>query len=222
MSPELHIQDIQPIQGEHLARPLYTAVIPDATRADWAGIISALIRKSADEGEMLHKTPEDILDLFSKGDSMVLVGNGGKFLSHAAITFRYKDGSVEVGSVCTAEGEQRNGYATDVIEALLIHEKEVNPDKKIITLANEKSKGAFTKLGFTEIDPSEVDKEVWSACKGCRSKRKPPAGANGEIRCCDTLYSLTNFVVRKPVSAKVIFDSRSHGNGTNGDNHVNI
>lgn len=222
MSHELFTHDIKRIQdviAEGLVKPRYAAVIPDVARVDWAEAISALTIKAAVEGDMLPKTPEDILDLFSKGDSMVLVGEDGKFLSHAAITFRYQDGSVEVGAVCTAENAQKNGYATDVIEALLIHERELDPDKKIITLANEKSKGAFIKLGGTEMDPSELDKEVWSACKDCR--KKPQANPNGEFKCCDTPYDLTNFVVRELISGKTIFDSRVHSDSVDGANNVN-
>lgn len=225
MSPELSVQrrqlvpNAQIAQAEGLAKPTYKTVIPSVAETGWAEIISALTIKAAADGDMLPKTPEEILDLFSKGDSMVLVDGEDKFLSHAAITFRYGDGSVEVGAVCTAEDKQKNGYATDVIEALLIYKREMDPDKKTITLANRKSEGAFIKLGATEMDPSELDKDVWSACKDC--KKKPKANAAGEFNCCHKPYDLTNFVARKPLGA-VIFDSRASPNETNGNGHAKM
>ncbi len=221
MSPEVFIQSILPMKTENLARVSYTAVIPDVTRVDLAGTISSLIMEAAQNGDMLPKTPQDILGFFSKGDSMVLIDKkDGKFLSHAAITDRYKDGSVEVGGVCTAKDKQRNGFATDVTEALLIRIREREPNTTIITLANEKSKGLFQRLGGTEMDPAELDKEVWSACKDC--KKKPPASANGEFKCCDTPFNLTSFGKKDVAPPILLFDVGAHTNGTNGTNHAKI
>lgn len=220
MSPELSIQVQSLVPAEGLARA-YTTVIPDATRVEWAKTISDwTIKADANGGDMLPRSPEDILGLFNKGHSMVLVGEDGKLLSHAGATFEYPDGSIEVGAVCTDGNEQQKGYATKTVEALLIHLKEMYPDRKLITLANEKSVPLFRKLGGTKMVTAELHNDVWLACKDCR--RKPPADSNGELfKCCDTPYNLTNFAER-PVCGKVIFDSRTSVNGTNGANRASI
>ncbi len=218
MSPEAYIQNAQPIHPENLARPSYTAVIPDATRTDWAKTISDWTMQAADEKLMLPKSLDEILDLFSKRHSVVLVGEGGRLLSHAAATFIYPDGSIEVGAVCTDVGNRQKGFGRGTVSALLTHLNQLYPDRRFFALANKGSVPLFKRLGGTEMETSELHKDVWLACKICPNR--PSAEAHGEHVCCDTPFDLTSSGKKaNPVS---LFDAGAHANGTNGTNHAKI
>lgn len=225
MSPELSIAGMQAVQGikiptaEALTRPL-RAVIPDATRVEWAKTISDWTMRAADERLMLPKSPDEILDLFRKKHAVVMVDKDGNPLSHVAATFIYSDGRIEVGALCTDVANRRKGYGRGTVLALLSHLNQLYPGNNFFALANKDSENLFRKLGGTEMDASELHKDVWSACKNC--KRKPPVNANGEFRCCDKPFDLTNAAQNKPTTETVVFNPQSHTNGKNGANHVNI
>lgn len=218
MSLEAYTQNAQPIHSENLARSSYTTVIPDVTRKDWAETISGWIMKAADEKLMLPKSPEEILDLFSKRHSVILVDKDNNLLSHAAATFMYPDGSIEVGAVCTNPDNREKGFGRGTVSALLTHLNQLYPDRKFFALANEGSVPLFKRLGGIEMATSELHRDVWLACKICPNR--PTVEAHGEHVCCDTPLDLTSFGKKaNPVS---LFDSKAHINGTNGANHANI
>ena len=214
MSPELFSQSTR---AERQQKP-YSVVIPDTSRVDWANTISALTTQAHAKGDMLARTPEEILELFQKKHSMVLVDEKGNLLSHAGVTFEYPDGSIEVGAVCTNEGEEGNGFGKEVVAELLTHLKQLYPNRKIIALANTASEGLFKKVGGVKMSISELHRDVFNACKDCL--RKPAEGE--KFKCCDTPYNLTNFIQKKPVMETAIFSSPAHVNGKNGANHAKI
>lgn len=218
MSPELSIRNIQSIPAENLTRPSYTAVIPDATRTDWAKTISGWIMKAANEKLMLPKSPEDILNLFSKRHSVILVDRDNNLLSHAAATFMYPDGSIEVGAVCTNPDNREKGYGRGTVSALLTHLNQLYPDRKFFALANEGSIPLFKRLGGIKMATSELHEDVWLACKICPNR--PTVETRGKHACCDTPFDLTLFGKKaNPIS---LFDPKAPINGANGTNHAKI
>ncbi|MBF8249724.1 MAG: hypothetical protein HW400_325 [Candidatus Levybacteria bacterium] len=197
----------------------FTPVIPDASRLDWVKTVSDWTVGAANKGLMLPKSQEQILDLFSKGHSLVMVGRDDKIVSHAAATFFYLDKSIiEVGAVYTEESKREKGLGAKTVGALLGHLNELYPDAKtIFALANQKATPLFKDLGGTEMETNELHKDVWLACKDCPNKLI--VGADGKHVCCDTPFDLTKVAKREN---KIIFDASIHGNGGNGANHVNI
>lgn len=212
MSPEMSFGS----KEQH--RP-YSVVIPDVSRVDWANTISVLTTQAHDKGDMLAKTPQEVLELFKKKHSIVLIDNDGNLLSHAGATFEYPDGSIEVGALCTSEEAQGNGYGRTAVEELLGHLKKLYPERKIFALANKASEGLFKKVGGVEIPISELHKDVFEACKDCLRR---PNNSGGGHKCCDTPYNLTNFFTDKPVSVNTTFGSRPPTNGANGAIHAKI
>ena len=146
---------------------------------------------TASAGSMIPKTPEDILKLFQAGNSVVVMNNEGREMSHGAITYTYPDGSVEVGGVYTDSELRGQGGGTRVIKETIALAKKKYPGKIIFALANEASAPIFEKLGATEMQCAELDQEVWEPCAQC--PRNPQLlGTCTEFKCCDTPYNLTH------------------------------
>jgi predicted GNAT family acetyltransferase len=80
------------------------------------------------------KTPEDILRLFSKGRSIVIVDEQQQPISHAAATRFYPDGSIEIGSVYTAAKHRGKGAATNAVLGIVAMMAEQHPDRRIFAL----------------------------------------------------------------------------------------
>ncbi len=217
MSPELSVQAQGLVSPEPLAKS-FVPVIPDASCLDWAAIISGWTMSAAAKGEMLPKSPEQILELFNKGHSLVMVDSDGNVVSHAAATFIYPDGSVELGAVYTDEAKRGRYIGKQTVRAALKHIGTLYPGSRIIfALANDASRPLFEGIGGIVMQTKELHADVWSACKDCPNR--PSTGAKGEHVCCDTPYDLTK-------SAKgegfPIFNASAHTNGKNGTNHATI
>lgn len=159
-----------------------------ATAADTES--ASLISKwTIESGTMLPKTKEQILDLFENGYSVLVFNEDSSLVSHAAITYQYPDGSIEIGCVITDKEKRKNGAATQAVKQILRLANEKYPEKTKFALANEASSILFQKIGAIEISPTDLCVEVWEPCATCprRPKQKP-----GEpFRCCDTPYDLT-------------------------------
>lgn len=151
---------------------------------------SAISQWTIDSGTMLPKTQQQLLDLFKNGDSVLVYDSEGDLVSHAAITYTYSDGSVEIGCVITDKEKRRNGAATHAVkEALrLAHEK--YPGRKIFALANESSSILFERIGGIQIETIELSAEVWEPCVDC--PRRPQQTKGKPFVCCDTPYDLTH------------------------------
>lgn len=203
MSPEMSLSfanvttAFKPIQAESLMMPLYRVVVPGAEHTDFAKIVSDWTISAASKGLMLPKTPEQMLDLFGEGRSVIMLDDRGNPVSHAAATFMYSDGKViEVGAVYTAEEKRGMGLSKQTVGALLRHLNERNPDADtIFALANRNSEPVFMSLGGTKMRTTELPEEVWLACKDCPNR--PPEGSREEHVCCDTPINLTNFTKGK-------------------------
>lgn len=158
-----------------------------ATQAD-KNYASEIAKWTADSGTMLPKPADEVLDLFSKNNSVVVLDENGELVSHAAIAFTYPDGSVEVGCVVTNPNKRRGGAATEAVKQVLNLAEEKYPGKVVFALANEQSSSLFKKIGATKMRTTELSKEVWIPCKNC--PRMPEQKPGNAFECCDTPYNL--------------------------------
>lgn len=142
-------------------------------------------------GTMLPKSPPEILEMFKKGDSVIIKNSSEILSAHAAATATYTDGAVEIGSIYTDEQQRGKGLGTLVTHAVLEEQNLKNPGKVLFALGNEMSSVMFTKMGATEMKPGELSSEVWEFCSTCPKKPK-------EVdMCCDTPYNLTKVVTQQ-------------------------
>lgn len=160
----------------------FVACVPTSQNYDWAQKISDWTQNST----MLAKTPDDMVALFERGHSVVMVNAKGEPVSHAAATFVYSDGSIEVGGVVTPVEHSRKGLATHAVAALITHLQYLYPEQLLFALANEKSAPLFAKIGGQVMQSWELSSEVWGPCASCTSPKKT------HTACCDTAYKLTN------------------------------
>ncbi|WKZ25801.1 MAG: GNAT family N-acetyltransferase [bacterium] len=153
----------------------------------YASQISGWTKES---GTMLPKTVDDLMALFSNNDSVLVFDDEGALVSHAAITYTYSDGSVEIGCVITDREKRKNGAATQAVKQILVLADEKYPGNKKFALANEHSSALFEKIGAIKIPTTELSAEVWIPCKTC--PRIPKQKSGQPFVCCDTPYDLTN------------------------------
>jgi len=146
-----------------------------------------------ESGTMLAKTPEEIIGFMQDGRSAIVVNAGGEVVSHVAASFIYRDGSVEVGALCTDKEFRGHGAAIMATNFLLGILNEKYPDKNLFALANPMSAKLFEKIGAERITCSELSDEVWENCSTCLNN---PNKSDEVIlfECCDTPYGFNNLV----------------------------
>ena len=142
-----------------------------------------------ESGTMLPKSIDELLDLFVGGDAVLVFDTEGSLVSHAAITYKYPDGSIEIGCVITDREKRKNGAATQAVKQILILAEEKYPGQKKFALANEASSILFEKIGAVKIPTTNLCAEVWEPCKICPRIPKQIPGAS--FICCDTPYDLS-------------------------------
>jgi len=167
-------------------RPKLESRIAIESDTDAATQISQWTKES---GTMLPKTVEELVGLFKNGDSVLVFDNEGELVSHAAITFTYPDGSIEIGCVITDKEKRKNGAATQAVKQILVLAEEKYPGQKKFALANEASSILFEKIGAVKIPTTNLCAEVWEPCKICPRIPKQIPGAS--FICCDTPYDLS-------------------------------
>lgn len=143
-----------------------------------------------ESGTMLPKTVDDLMTLFNNNDSVLVFDDEGALVSHAAITYTYSDGSVEIGCVITDREKRKNGAATQAVKQILVLASEKYPGNNKFALANEQSATLFEKIGALKIPTTELSAEVWIPCKTC--PRIPKQKTGQSFICCDTPYDLTH------------------------------
>ncbi|MBI2028254.1 MAG: GNAT family N-acetyltransferase [Candidatus Levybacteria bacterium] len=184
MNKEIKYEVCTPINED-----VFNVVMPTSINVNWAETISEWTAKS---GVMLPKSKEEIISFFEEGHSVVVVDNKGSLVSHAAATFIYSDGSIEVGAIYTVDNQRGKGVATKAVIALLDLLKRRYPERMIFALANSNSAPLFKKLGATEMETTELSKEVWEPCKQCPKNPLLKDMKYKIFSCCDTPYNLTN------------------------------
>lgn len=167
--------------------PDYSIRIPDETDIALAEVVAQWTQGAK---TMLPKTTEEMLQLFTQGHSVLIEDEEGKPLCHAAATFVYPDGTVEVGGIYTDPAERGKGLATHATLAAIAMIQERYPEQTIFALANIMSAPMFVKMGGRKMAPSELDAAIWEPCDTC-PKNPTKNQENVIFQCCDVPYELT-------------------------------
>lgn len=163
----------------------FKIVIPGIDDTGYAQKVAGWTQSAAET--MLPKTETEILQLFGSGNSVLIFNATGELMSHAAASFIYSDGSIEVGAVVTAPQHRGKGAGTIAVLAILNVLKEKYPIQTIFALANAVSSKIFEHVGASQMSMLELSAEVSGPCSQCSNN--PGNGA-----CCDTPYNLTHVV----------------------------
>lgn len=154
---------------------------------------ASLVSKWTQEtGTMLPKTPTEVLELFSRGHSvLVFEKETGELVAHTGITFTYGDGTVEIGALVTRTDRRKRGAATFATQKIIELASSLYPNVLKFALANQSSIHLYLKAGGIIMACSELTDEVWKPCLTCPNLPKQEAGEL--FKCCDTPVELNHF-----------------------------
>jgi amino-acid N-acetyltransferase len=123
--------------------------------------IQKLIADYARKGDMLPRSLSEIYE--NLRDYFVFEENGGEVVGSAAIHLMWED-LAEVRSLAVREGEMRRGIGTRLVEAC-ISEAIVLGITRVFALTYKPE--FFERIGFQQVDKSELPHKIWSDCLKC-------------------------------------------------------
>ena len=123
--------------------------------------IQAMIREYARKGDMLPRSLSSIYE--NLRDYFVYENENGELIGSAAIHIMWED-LAEVRSLAVREGEMGKGIGTKLVEAC-ISEAIVLGISRVFALTYRPN--FFKRLGFREIDKSELPQKIWTDCLKC-------------------------------------------------------
>lgn len=126
-----------------------------------AKAIQGLIYEYAQRGDMLPRSLSSIYE--NLRDYFVYENEEGEVIGSAAIHIMWED-LAEVRSLAVREGEMRRGIGTKLVEAC-ISEAIVLGITRVFALTYRPD--FFRRLGFREVDKSELPHKIWSDCLKC-------------------------------------------------------
>lgn len=154
--------------------------------------VSLVSQWTQEAGTMLPKTPEEVLELFSKGHSvLVLEKDTEELVAHSGITFTYGDGTIEIGALVTRADKRRRGAATFATQSVIELASALYPNVIKFALANQASLHLYLRAGGRIMACSELTDEVWKPCLSCPNLPKQEPGK--PFKCCDTPVELNHF-----------------------------
>ncbi len=130
------------------------ARIPDARE------IHKLLLFYAQDGQLLGRSLADIYDAIR--DFYVYEENG-IILGVGALAICWED-LAEVRSLAVAEGQHGKGIGRKIVEACLEEARELEV-RRVFALTYQPE--FFKRLGFEDIEKSELPQKIWSACINC-------------------------------------------------------
>lgn len=122
--------------------------------------IQKLIAEYARKGDMLPRSLSDIYE--NLRDYFVYVEDG-EVIGSAAIHIMWED-LAEVRSLAVQDGKMRRGVGTQLVEAC-ISEAIVLGIARVFALTYKPE--FFERLGFQQVDKSELPHKIWTDCLKC-------------------------------------------------------
>ncbi|MCL2102920.1 MAG: N-acetyltransferase [Syntrophorhabdaceae bacterium] len=123
--------------------------------------IQSMILDYSRKGEMLPRSLSSIYE--NLRDYFVYENENGELVGSAAIHIMWED-LAEVRSLAVRESEMGKGIGTKLVEACM-SEAIVLGIARVFALTYRP--GFFKRLGFREIDKSELPQKIWSDCLKC-------------------------------------------------------
>jgi len=123
--------------------------------------VQKLIAEYARKGDMLPRSLSEIYE--NLRDYFVYLDEGGQVIGSAAIHIMWED-LAEVRSLAVRDGYMRRGVGTQLVEAC-ISEAIVLGISRVFALTYKPE--FFEKLGFVQVDKSELPQKIWTDCLKC-------------------------------------------------------
>ena len=125
-----------------------------------APAMQGLINGFADRGAMLHRS---LSQLYENIRDFFVVEEGDLIVGCAALHVSWKD-LAELKSLAVSDEAQGRGYGRALIEACLNEAVEIGLSRVFALTYVPK---LFDKMGFAEVERSELPRKVWTECVYC-------------------------------------------------------
>lgn len=125
-----------------------------------AKAIHQLLLYYARDGQLLGRSLADIYDAIR---DFYVYEDDGRIVGTGALAICWED-LAEVRSLAVADGQQGKGVGRQIVEACLVEARELGL-KRVFALTYQP--GFFEKLGFAEIEKSELPQKIWGDCIHC-------------------------------------------------------
>jgi len=130
------------------------ARIPDA-RA-----IHQLLLTYANQGQLLGRS---LADIYENIRDFYVYEEDGLVLGTGALAISWED-LAEVRSLAVANGQAGKGIGRQIVETCLDEARDLGI-KRVFALTYQPE--FFKKLGFSDIEKSELPQKIWGACLNC-------------------------------------------------------
>jgi N-acetylglutamate synthase-like GNAT family acetyltransferase len=139
-------------------------IVRPATPAD-VPTIAAIIAAHAQRGEMLARPADQIRE--GLGDFVVCEYEGAVVACSSLM--RYSPALAEIRSLAVADGVQRNGWGSAMVQAL----RERAREEGITTLfALTRAAPFFERLGFARCERESFPEKIWRDCRLCPARER--------------------------------------------------
>ena len=119
-----------------------------------------LIRKSAEEGQMLARS---LSDMYENIRDYLIIRENDEVVGCAALHVCWSD-LAEVKSVAVVSGRRKSGIGRALVNACIEEAKSLDISSIFcLTMAEE----FFNKLGFNTVDLMDLPRKVWGECQTC-------------------------------------------------------
>jgi len=125
-----------------------------------APTIAEIVNYHAQKGVMLQRPISKVYD--NLRDYYVVEYNG-EIVGCGALHVTWSD-LAEIRSVAMKDGFNGKGYGSKIVEKLIEEAKGLEIEKVFVLTYQDKF---FKKMGFTEIDKSELPHKIWGECVNC-------------------------------------------------------
>lgn len=125
-----------------------------------ARAIHQLLLVYAQQGQLLGRPLADIYDAIR---DFYVYEEDGVILGTGALAICWED-LAEIRSLAVAPGQQGKGVGRRIVESCLIEARELGL-KRVFALTYQPD--FFKRLGFHDIEKSELPQKVWGVCINC-------------------------------------------------------
>ncbi|WP_319586254.1 N-acetyltransferase [uncultured Desulfobulbus sp.] len=135
--------------------------------------MQALINQYADKGELL---PRSLNQLYENLREFILMEEDGRIIGTCALHICWGD-LAEIKALVVDESYQRKGYGRSLVQVCMNEALELGISK-VFALTYKPE--FFKKIGYSDIDKSELPQKVWTECIHC--VKFPNCGESAVIR----------------------------------------
>jgi len=125
-----------------------------------ASAIAGIVNYQAQKGTMLQRPISKIYDNLR---DYYVVEHNGEIIGCGALHVTWSD-LAEVRAVAMKDGFNGKGYGSKLVEKLIEEAKSLEIEKVFVLTYQDKF---FERMGFKEIDKSDLPQKIWSECVNC-------------------------------------------------------